>query len=148
VARVRINHLKVERVGNGLSKPLVQKVCRETKEMAQKWPRAGNPAYTYPPTGRLASEMFYRVRDRKSGPFGVVGNTAPYAEAVHNGTKGRWILARNHKVMKFRWKRFGGVLSYFPIVWHPPTKGSYFLTIPLRIVSARYGLKVRNTRPL
>jgi hypothetical protein len=123
-------------------------MCKETKEMAQAWPRAGNPAYTYPPTGKLADAMFYRVRDRKGGPFGVVGNTAEYADVVHNGGKGRWIRARQHTVMKFRWKRFGGHYAYFPLIWHPPTKGSYFLTIPLRIVSARYGFTVRNTRPL
>jgi hypothetical protein len=116
--------------------------------MAQKWPRAGNPALTYPPTGNLASKMFYRVRERKSGPFGVVGNTAPYADAVHNGTKAHWILVKQRKVMKFRWKRMGGSYHYFKKVWHPATKGSYFLTIPLRIVAARHGFKVRNTRPL
>jgi len=103
---------------------------------------------TYPPTGHLASKMFYRVRERKSGPFGVVGNTAPYAEAVHNGTKAHWIRAKNFKVMKFRWKRFGGVYAYFPLVWHPATKGSYFLTIPMRIVAARNGFKVKPTPPL
>lgn len=92
--------------------------------------------------------MFYRVRDRKSGPFGVVGNTAPYADAVHNGTKPRWILVRQRKFMKFRWKRMGGGFFYFKKVRHPATKGSYFLTAPMRIVAARNGFAVRNTKPL
>lgn len=116
--------------------------------MAQKWPRGGNAALTYPRTGELASKMFYRVRERKSGPFGVVGNTAAYADVVHNGGKGRWILVRQRKFMKFRWKRMGGTYHYFKKVWHPPTKGNHFLTAPLRIVSARYGFTVRNTGPL
>ncbi len=148
MAKVRINHLTVTAEGNRLSRPLVNTMCRETKELAQRWPRAGNPALTYPPTGELARQMFYRVRERKSGPFGVVGNTSKIAMAVHNGTKAHWILAKQRKVMKFRWKRFGGTYHYFPKVWHPATKGSYFLTIPMRIVAARHGFKVGGTAPL
>lgn len=91
--------------------------------------------------------MFYRVRERKN-PTGVVGNTAAYADAVHNGTKARLIHVRTKKVMKFRWKRMGGTYHYFKVVRHPATKGSYFLTEPLRIVGARHGFIVRNTRPL
>jgi hypothetical protein len=92
--------------------------------------------------------MFYRVRERKSGPFGVVGNTSPYADVVHNGGRRRVIQVRTKKFMKFRWKRMGGGFFYFKTIIHPATKGSYFLTAPLRIVSARNGFVVRNTRPL
>lgn len=92
--------------------------------------------------------MFYRVRERKSGPFGVVGNTASYALAVHNGTKPHLIRARTKTYMKFRWKRYGGGFFYFKVVRHPGTKGSYYLTIPMRIVAARYGFKVTGTSPL
>lgn len=92
--------------------------------------------------------MFYRVRDRKSGPFGVVGNNARYAKRVHDGGPAYWIFVRQRKFMKFRWKRFGGGFFYFKKVLHPATRGNHFLTEPLRIVSARNGFIVRKTGPL
>lgn len=148
MAKVRINHLAVQAKGLELTTPVVRRVCKETKELSQRWPRSGNPAYTYPPTGDLYRQTYFRVRERKSGPFGVVGNDSPIALAVHNGTKGHWIRARTRSVMKFRWKRFGGNFFYFKIVWHRPLKGNHFLTEPLRIVAARHGFKVTRTGPL
>lgn len=148
MAKVRINHLLVEAKGLELTTPLVRKVCKETKELSQRWPRAGNPALTYPPTGKLYSQTYYRVRERKGGPFGVVGNDSPIAEVVHNGGRERWIRVKTHKWMKFRWKKMGGTFAYFKIVKHPATKGNYFLTAPLRIVAARNGFIVTGTKPL
>jgi hypothetical protein len=148
MAKVRINHLAVETTALRLTTPLVRTVCRETKELSQRWPRSGNPAYTYPPTGNLYRQTYFRVRERKSGPFGVVGNDSPIALAVHNGTKGHWIRIRTKKFMKFRWKRMGGNFFYFKIVWHRPLKGNHFLTEPMRIVAARHGFIVRKTGPL
>lgn len=148
VAKVRINHVTVGIAANRLSTPEVRAVCKETKELSQRWPRSGNPAYTYPPTGNLYRQTYYRVRERKSGPYGVVGNDSPIALAIHNGTKGHWIRARERKFMKFRWKRMGGSFHYFKIVWHRPLPGNHFLTEPLRIVAAKHGFKVAKTGPL
>lgn len=148
MAKVRINRLRVETTMLKLTTPKVRQICKETKELSQRWPYAGNRALTYPPTGDLYSKTYYRVRERKTGPFGVVGNDSPIADVVHNGGRERWILVRQRRFMKFRWKRFGGGFFYFKKIKHPATKGSHFLTGPLRIVAARHGFTVRNTGSL
>lgn len=122
-------------------------MCTETKALAKKWPRAGNPAFTYGPTGALASSITSKVKSGRN-PSGVVGSALDYALVVHNGGKARVIKTRTKKFMKFRWKRMGGQFAYFKTVRHPATKGSYFLTGPLRIVAARNGFIVRKTGPL
>jgi len=119
-------------------------VCRETAALAKRWPRAGNPALTYGPTGELADSINYRVRE-SANPSGIVGTDKRYALVVHDGGQERWISVRNKTWMRFRWKRFGGKIFYFKKIRHPATKGSHFLTEPLRVVAARHGFVVRAT---
>lgn len=140
MAKVHIDPLRVTKFGNKVTEPLIRTVIRETVALSKQWPRAGNPAWT-DSHGTLARHTTGQTYKSPS-PHGYVRNDLPYALAVHQGTPARLIFANKPTGMNFWWKRKQRWGRKFMVVKHPTTKGSFFLTQPLKIVSARHGLKV------
>lgn len=143
MAKVLLNPVAVRRTAQKLTKPKVQSMVNQTVTLSKRWPRAGNPAWT-DSTGELNRHTRGMVTETASGFLGVISNDLSYAMVVHNGGGPRMIFARRAKSMKFAWKRFGGRLTYLRKVRHPATKGSYFLTQPMKIIAQREGFKTTS----
>jgi hypothetical protein len=141
---VHLNLVAMDRFRRHAAEAPVRKILQETRDLARKWPRTGNPAWT-DTTGALKRSITTTF-NAGVNPSGTVGSKLSYAMAVHNGTKGRYIYARVGKRMKFRWKRMGYVTVYRRYVWHPPVRGSFYLTNPLTVVARRHGFATRRVR--
>lgn len=143
MARVVIDPIKVSRIAQKVTVPIITQMSKDIVNLSKRWPRAGNPAWT-DSNGDLNRHTKYIVYPGPN-PYSVIVNDLDYAAAVHNGTKARIIFPRNHRFMKFAWKRFGGKIVYLEEVKHPATRGSFFISQPAAIVAKRYGAKVSGT---
>jgi hypothetical protein len=143
MARVILDPVKVRYTAQKLTVPLVRKMTNDTVALSKRWPRAGSPALT-DSHGELNRHTTGRVIEGAGDPHGVIENDLSYALVVHQGGRRRDIFARNHRFMKFRWKRFNYDLTYLEMVVHPATKGSYFLVNPMNVVARRYGFKTSS----
>jgi hypothetical protein len=140
MAKVILDPIAVRRTAQVLTKPKVQKMVNDTVALSKRWPRAGNPAWTNS-YGELNRATTGRVFQDGGDWVGVVENDKSYAMVVHEGGRARIIRARNGQFMKFRWKRFGDVLTFLEVVKHPKTKGSKFITGPMRVIANREGFR-------
>lgn len=140
MARVHIDPIKVKQFGNKVGTKEIRAVITETVALSKRWPRAGNPAWTdsYGHLNRATTGQTYS----SPAPHGYVRNNLVYALAVHQGTPERIILARSKRGMTFWWKRRGKMVYKIPWIVHPATKGSFFLSEPLRIVAKKHHMKV------
>lgn len=141
MARVHIDPVRAKNHANAYTLPMVKRVISETVALSKRWPRAGNPAWTDSngALNRATTGQTYK----SPSPHGYVRNDKVYALAVHQGTEFRLIFSQKPSGMNFYWKRFGRRGRGFRVVKHPATKGSFFLTRPLAIVSKRNNFKTQ-----
>lgn len=80
-------------------------------------------------TGQLRRKLYMKQGRRGRFQYVEVGSTARHAYYHHEGTKPHQILPENGRLLRFN---VGGKVVYARRVSHPGTKGTKYLTIPMR----------------
>lgn len=80
-------------------------------------------------TGDLVRKLYMKQGRRGRFQYVEVGSTAKHAYYHHEGTKPHQIRPENGRLLRFN---VGGHVVYARKVNHPGTRGTKYLTIPMR----------------
>lgn len=136
--KVQLDKEAVRRVPQELVLPLVRKVGRRVERGARGTVRVKS--------GAVRNGIESTLRTTRSKVIWTVGAYHRRSMLEHEGAISHPIeMKPGGPILTFYWEKAGEVV-HFTAVKHPGTKGSEFLTIPLKKQGAKSGFRVVITR--
>lgn len=134
--------IQTNRMGIRFLRPLMNEVEREARVLASTGHYQTGSVWRTAPSLRPLRASFYQIAPHPDvrGVSGRVGNRAPHARMVHNGTRAHPIPIVGETYQRFKWRRVGHmVVMYY--VDHPGQKGKFFLSKALASVGLTHRLR-------
>ncbi len=132
--KIQLDKEEVRRVPQELVLPLVRKIGQRVERGAKSTVRVKS--------GAVKGSIESSLRTTRSKVTWTVGAYHRRSMLEHEGSPKHPIKMKpGGPILTFYWERVGHVV-HFPSVKHPGTKGSKFLTSPLRKQGAKGGFKV------
>ena len=138
MARVRLNPGAVRAEMNRLARRDAERVAQQVQDRAELLSRS----LVQVRSGAYSRGWFKESGISFRGPTVVVGNTAPHALYIEQGTRPHVILPRRARALRFE---INGRVVYARRVNHPGTKPYHVLARATREVGIANGYDVRIT---